>query len=590
MLNFLKYVLATVVGLMLFFFVFVFMLVGIGSVFSSASETVTVKENSILRLDLTQRINEVAEDNPFADLGGPFAGNSNVLGLKDIKDVIRKAAADDKIKGIYLQSGSSSAGWATLEEIRNELISFKNSGKQIYAYSEYYTEKGYYLASVADHIFLNPAGEFEWNGFVSEYEFYKGTFDKLDIKPLVFKVGEFKSAVEPFIRTNMSEESKLQTSALINGLYTHYLTNIAESRKLPVEKLRHYSDSLLIYNPQSALNNQLVSEVGYEDDFENEIRKGLGMDSAKKINYISYGKYLDAPQVKKTEGDANKRVAVLVAEGEIISGSNESGYITSEKFVKDLRKLRDDDKVKAIVIRINSPGGSSLASDVMWNDIKKAAGKKPVIASMSDVAASGGYYMAMACDTIVAQPNTITGSIGIFGLMFNIEDFMSKKIGVTFDRVTTSAHADWPTITHEMTDFEKSRIQKYVDEGYENFTAKAAEGRKMPVEKLKELAKGRVWSGNEAKENGLVDILGGLDDAVEVAANAANLEKGDYRVRYYPAKKDMLEDIINKLTGNIEEKALQNKLGELTQYASLYQKLVNMRGLQTRLPFEFNIH
>lgn len=590
MLNFLKYVLATVVGLMLFFFVFIFVVAGIGAAFSSGSESVSVKENSILKLDLTQPINEVAEENPFAELGGPFAGSNNVLGLKDIKEVIRKAADDNNIKGISLKSGNASAGWATIEEIRNELQTFKESGKTIYSYSEYYTEKGYYLASVADHIYLNPAGEFEWNGFVSEYEFYKGTFDKLEIKPIVFKVGEFKSAVEPFIRTNMSEESKLQTAALINGLYTHYLTKIAESRQLPVQQLRNISDSLLIYNPQTAKNYKLVSEVAYEDDFEDLIKKNLAIESDKKINYISFGKYQNAPSGKSAEGSSNNRVAVLIAEGEIISGKGERGYITSETFVKDLRKLRDDDKVKAIVIRINSPGGSSLASDVMWNDIKKAAGKKPVIASMSDVAASGGYYMAMACDTIVAQPNTITGSIGIFGLMFNVEDFMARKIGVTFDRVTTSAHADWPSMTHEMTDFEKGRIQKYVDEGYETFTRKAAEGRNMPLEKLKELAKGRVWSGIEAKENGLVDVLGGLDQAIEVAANSAGLEKGSYRVRYYPAKKDMLDDFISKITGDMEEKAIQNKLGELSAYADLYQKLFNMRGLQTRMPFEFNIH
>jgi len=590
MLNFLKYVLATVVGLMLFFFVFLFVVAGIGAAFSSGSETVSVKDNSILRLDLTQPINEVAEENPFAELGGPFSGSNNVLGLKDIKDVIRKAAEDNNIKGISLKVSSASAGWATLEEIRTELLTFKESGKPIYSYAEYYTEKGYYLASVADHIYLNPAGEFEWNGFVSEYEFYKGTFDKLDIKPLVFKVGEFKSAVEPFIRTNMSEESRLQTSALINGLYTHYLTNIADSRQLPIQHLRNISDSLLIYNPQTAKDYKLVTEIAYEDDFEDLIKNDLQIENDKKINYISLGKYLKAPSGKSTEGSSNTRIAVLIAEGEIISGKGERGYITSETFVKDLRKLRDDDKVKAIVIRINSPGGSSLASDVMWNDIRKAADKKPVIASMSDVAASGGYYMAMACDTIVAQPNTITGSIGIFGLMFNIEDFMARKIGVTFDRVTTSAHADWPSMTHEMTDFEKGRIQKYVEEGYETFTKKAAEGRNMPLEKLKDLAKGRVWSGIEAKENGLVDVLGGLDQAIEVAAKSANLEKGAYRVRYYPAKKDMLDDFIAKITGDMEEKAIQNKLGELSAYTDLYQKLVNMRGLQTRMPFEFNIH
>ncbi len=587
MLQFLKYVLATVLGIALFVTLSLFILIGIGSAFSS-EDKVTIEEKSLLKLDLNLPIQEVGVENPFSELGGPFGNNENIVGLKDITGALKAAEKDDKIKGIYLKTEGPQAGWATLEEIRNQLLTFKKSGKFIVTYGESYTEKGYYLASVADKIYLNPAGGLEWNGLSVEYSFLKGTFDKLDIKPIVFRVGEFKSAIEMFSRSEMSEASKQQSLELITAINSNFLKNISVSRNISTEKLKNLADSLSIDNPKAALNNQLVTHLGYWDEFEAMMKKDLKIENKTKISFVGVDKYLKSGDLEK-EGDFNKRVAVLIAEGEITSGDGDDKSIGSDKFIKELKRVREDDKIKAVVIRINSPGGSALASDIMWREIKLTAAKKPVIASMSDVAASGGYYMAMGCDTIVAQPNTITGSIGIFGLIFNIKDFMGNKLGVTFDGVGTNAHSDWPTATRDMSPFEKDMIQKSVNEGYETFTKKAAEGRKMPLEKLKSLAQGRVWSGIEAKHNGLVDVLGGVDDAIRIAAKSAKLKEGDYRVRYYPEKKKPFDEIISKLMGDTETKVLNDNLGEFATYAKLFKKITSMGGIQTRLPIEMTI-
>jgi protease IV len=588
MLQFLKFVLATLVGLFLFFILSFFIFAGIGSALSS-EDKVVIKEKSVLKLNLDRPIQEVGVENPFSELSFPFTDNTDVIGLKDIREALTYARNDDNIRGIYLQVEDPQAGLATLEEIRNELLEFKKSKKFIYSYGEYYSEKGYYLASVADKIYLNPAGGMEWNGMSAEYEFYKGTFDKLNIKPLVFRVGEFKSAVEMFSRKDMSEASKQQSIELLNALYGNYLANVSKSRGISTDVLKNLADSLVINDPEAAVRNKLITHTAYTDEVDAALKKELKLDEKTNIEFVSLGKYLKGEH-PAAEGDFNKRVAVVVAEGNIVSGEAGEGYISSDKFVKELKKIRENDKIKAVVIRINSPGGSSLASDVMWREIKLTAAKKPVIASMSDVAASGGYYMAMACDTIVAQPTTITGSIGIFAMLFNVQDFMDSKLGITFDQVKTNPHADWPTLTREMTEFEKAKIQNSVNEGYATFTRKAAEGRDMPVEKLRNVASGRVWSGIEAKSVGLVDVLGGLDEAIRIAAEAADLKDNDYRVRFYPEKVNPLQDMINKMIGKSEEKVMTQQLGELAPYVKMYRDLMSMQGLQARMPFSISIH
>jgi protease IV len=582
--QFIKYVFATIVGLFLFSLLGFFLFIGLAAALGSSEERTTLESNSVLKLNLNSQIQEVSVENPFAELSG---GQGSVIGLLDIKSALANAKLDDHIKGVYLDVQYPMVGWASAEEIRDALIDFKKSKKFVYAYGEVMTEKAYYLASVADKIYLNPAGGMEWNGLSAEYDFYKGTLDKLDVKPLVFRVGEFKSAVEPFFRENMSDASRLQNQVLINTVFDHAVEKISQSRSIPVAQLKNLADSLNIDSPQDALKYKFVTHVGYYDEVETALRNELKLKEDDKIKFVGLSKYGKAEKLVK-EGKSDSRIAVIIGEGAINSGKSSDGNIGSETIAEELRKARKDKKVRAVVLRINSPGGSALASDVMWREVQLTRKEKPVIASMSDVAASGGYYMAMGCDKIVAQPNTITGSIGVFSVLFNFEDAFRNKLGITFDRVNTNAHSDWPSVTREMTPFESNRMQRSTENIYAIFTKKAAEGRKMPLAKLQSLASGRVWSGKEAKANGLIDEFGGLDKAIQVAAQAAKLKEGDYRVKY-PAQKNVFEELINKFMGDTEEQMMQQKLGTFAPYIKTLKKLQQMEGTQARMAFEMKI-
>ncbi|QJW89308.1 signal peptide peptidase SppA [Spirosoma taeanense] len=584
--QFFKYVLATIVGLILFSFVGFILLVGMSAALTSASESkLAVSANSVLKLDLDEPIQERSEDNPFNGFG-PFNSTGDAIGLVELKQALNDARDDDNIQGVYLQAENPQAGWASLEEVRNALIDFKKSKKFVYAYAETMTEKGYYLASVADKIYLNPAGELEWNGLNAELSFFKGTLDKLGIEPEIFRVGEFKSAIEPFIRENMSEPNKLQVTSFLNSVNDHMLVKVAQSRGLRVDSLKRYADNLVIQKPTDALRTKLVTNVGYQDEVENLIRKQLKVEEKKKINYVSLSKYKDNKD--NAEGSSSNRIAVIIASGDIGSGKGDQNSIGSETIVEELRKARLDDKVKAIVLRVNSGGGSALASDVMYREVQLARQKKPVIGSMSDYAASGGYYMLMGCDKIVAQPNTITGSIGVFSLLFNTETFFKDKLGVTYDRVKTNTNADFPSVTHEMSPVQKQALQRSTERIYADFTSKAAAGRHLPVDSIRAIAGGRVWTGTQGKAIGLVDQLGGLDDAIKLAAQSAKLKEGDYRTRYQPRKKPFFEQLMSSFTDD-EDTRIQAQLGELAPYVKYLRKLKTMEGIQARLPFEMDI-
>ena len=586
MLQFLKYVLATIVGLLLFSFIGFLLLAGIGAAFSASDKKVSVAESSVLKVDLNQPIQERSVDNPFSNFG--FSGdNADALGLIDLKEALTAAKTDNNIKGIYLQSESPQAGWASLEEVRNAIIDFKKSKKFVYAYAETMTEKGYYVASVADKIYLNPAGGMEWNGLNAELTFFKGTLDKLGLKPEIFRVGQFKSAIEPFIREDMSEPNKLQVSSFLNSINDHMVVNIAKSRGLRVDSLNRYADELTIQEPEDALRTKLVTNVGYQDELEKLIKSQLKIDVDKKIAYISLNRYQDADR-DDSKGSGSNRIAVIVASGDINSGEGDNNSIGSETIVKELRKARLDDNVKAIVLRVNSGGGSALASDVMYREVELAKKVKPVIGSMSDYAASGGYYMLMGCNKIVAQPNTITGSIGVFALLFNTNGFFKDKLGVTFDRVKTNENADFPALTHEMSPLQKQVLQKGVDRIYGDFTSKAAAGRKLPVDSLRAIAGGRVWTGTQGKAIGLVDQLGGLDDAIKLAAQSAKLKDGDYKLKYQPRKKPFFEKLMSSLNDE-EDSHITAQLGELAPYVKYMKKLKTLDGVQARLPFEMEI-
>ncbi|WP_420150250.1 signal peptide peptidase SppA [Spirosoma sp.] len=583
--QFLKFVLATIVGLILFSFVGFLMLLGVGAAFSSSDSKPVISDNSVLKLNLDEPIEERNSENPFGDFG-PVTTSGDAIGLIELKQALKEAKKDDNIKGIYLQTENPEAGWASLEEVRNALIDFKQSKKFVYAYGESMSEKGYYLASIADKIYLNPAGELEWNGLNAELSFFKGTLDKLGVKPEIFRVGEFKSAIEPFIRENMSEPNKLQVTSFLNSINDHMLVRVAQSRNLRVDSLKRYADKLTIQTPEDALRTKMITDVGYQDELEGIIRKQLGVEEKKKINYVTLSKYESSE--KTDEGTGSNRIAVIVASGDIHSGKNGDNSIGSETIVDELRKARLDDKVKAIVLRVNSGGGSALASDVMYREVELAKKAKPVIGSMSDYAASGGYYMLMGCNKIVAEPNTITGSIGVFALLFNTESFLKDKLGVTFDRVKTNENADFPASTHEMTPFQKQAMQRSTERIYATFTSKAAAGRKLPVDNIRAIAGGRVWTGSQGKALGLVDQLGGLDDAIKLAAQSAKLKEGDYRLKYQPRKKPFFEQVMSSFSKD-EESKIQAQLGELAPYVKYLKKLKNMEGIQMRMPFEIEI-
>lgn len=580
--NFLKYVLATIVGLIFFSFIAVMtFIVFISAV--SAEEEVAIKPNSVLHLKLNKPIIERGQETPFGAL--PFGQFDNRTGLIELMEAVRHAKNDDNIKGIFLEPQFVQAGYASLQEVREVLEEFKESGKFIYAYGEMWSEADYYLASIADEVFLNPEGLLEFNGLSTEIVFLKGTLEKLGIEPQIFRVGEFKSAIEPLVRKDMSEENRLQTSSFINSIYDTYLSEVAESRKMTVRELRQISEGMLSRNAQDALNYQLVDQLSYFDEVQEKLREKIGLEEGDKINAVGAKRY------RKSYTETNismNRVAVIVASGGIVSGKGDRDNIGSDKFAAEIRKARKNDRIKAIVLRINSPGGSALASDVMWREIKLASQEKPVIASMSDLAASGGYYMAMATDTIVAHPNTITGSIGIFGVLFNMQDFLNEKLGVTTDRVKTGQYSDIMTVSRPLTEFEKQIYQDMVEEGYETFVTKAAMGRDMRVEDMKKIAGGRVWTGEQALDIGLVDKLGGLDEAIAIAVDAAGLED-DYKVTYYPEPKPFFEEFIEEFNTELETRILRSKAEEIYPYIKAAEEVDQYKGIQARMPFKLNI-
>ena len=559
--QFFKYTLATLMGLFLFLIISILMILGIGAAMSGGESEFEVNENSILKLDLNRPIVENAsteEDNPFATIPNPFFESTEKIGLIQILSALERARIDNNVKGIYLDVSFPMAGYAKLTEIRNALEKFKRSGKFIYAYANSYSEKSYYIASVADEAYLNPSGLLDFNGISVQYMFYKKAFDKLEIEPLVFRVGQYKSAVEPFIRENMSPENKMQTQSFISSINREVFSKISLSKKISANKLNQIADSLLAMNPVHAEKLGMI-KLGYWDQFESLLKSAVKIKAKNELTFIKLADYLKAKNPIKTVEGTDK-IGVLVAEGEIVGSKGGDENIGSDDFVKELRKLRDNKSIKAIVLRIDSPGGSSLASDEMWREIELAKKVKPIVASMSDYAASGGYYMAMGTNTIVAQPTTVTGSIGIFAQWLNIDRFLSNKIGITQDYVNTHANSNFMNSLGELTEFQKSVIQNMVNQGYETFTSKAASGRKMSIEKLKSLAGGRVWTGIQAKEIGLVDELGGLDVAIEIAAKKGKLKPGAYKVVVYPKAKSFLDQLISSA---MSESSLTQKFAAL---------------------------
>ncbi len=587
--EFFKIVFASMIGLVLSFFVMLILLgIIIAGIISTSGkpDAVKVSPNSVLHIELDYPIEERTSKNPL-DRFFFSEFEREKLGLNDILLKIKKAKSDDRIKGIFLDLTSMQTGFATVEEIRNALLDFKKSGKFIIAYSEIYTQGAYYLSSVSDKIYLNPEGLLEFKGFSSQIAFFKGSLEKLDIEAQVIKVGTYKSAVEPFVLDKMSEPNRQQVTSFMGSLYDHFLQNIAESRKIPRDSLFAIANNLKVQNAADAVKYKLADGLKYKDELLDELKSRTGIEKDENVKSVSLEAYDGNTEYEEKEEASDNKIAVVYASGDIVGGEGDDETIGSERISKSIRKAKEDDKVKAVVLRINSPGGSALASDVIWREVLLTKKVKPVIVSMGDVAASGGYYIACAADSIFAQPNTITGSIGVFGIIPNMQNFFNKKLGITFDGVKTGQYADLGTVTRPLTDAEKLIIQKEVDRIYNSFTKRVAQGRKKSQEYINTIGQGRVWSGSEALKNGLVDRLGNIDDAIKSAAKMAKLE--NYKLVSYPAMKDPFASFLKKSSDEVKEYFTKAELGEQYRYYKQLKQILNTTGIQARLPYTISI-
>jgi protease-4 len=585
--QFFKFVLATIVGLILTSIILVLIIVGIITA-ASSEKTVDVEPNSVLHIALNYAINERTANNPLA---GILGDGDKSIGLKDILANIKKAEADDNIKGIFLDESSMQAGQATVEEIRNALIKFKKSGKFIIAYSEVYSQSFYYLASVADKVYINPKGIFEFKGFSSQVTFLKGALDKLGIEAQIIKVGTYKSAVEPYFLTKMSDANRLQVTSYLGSMYDHFLTGISVSRKISKGELFNYANEMMIKQPEDALKYKLVDGLKYKDEILDELRQRTGLDKKADLKSVEIAEYTNA-ETKTEDGkkaSSKNRIAVIYASGEITGGDGDDNTIGSETVSKALRKARLDSKVKAVVLRVNSPGGSSLASDVIWREVMLTKKVKPIIVSMGDLAASGGYYISCAADSIIAEPNTITGSIGIFAVIPNVQKLLNDKLGITVDGVKTGKFADIGDMSRPLTPEEKMILQNQVNRGYDDFTKAVAEGRHKTQAYINSIGQGRVWTGEQAIGLGLVDRLGNINDAIKSAAKKANLK--DYKLEPLPEQKSIFNKFGLGMNAEIKTHMLKSELGDNYKYYQQIKGLTQlMRTPQARLPYDVEIH
>ena len=586
--EFFKFVFASMIGFILsFFVVFLVLITIVVAIVSSAGsdEKVSPASNSILHVRLNYPIKERTDKNPFAELGLMGFESKQTLGLNEILENLEEAKKDDHIKGIFLDVSSLAAGFATIEEVRNALIDFKKSGKFILAYSEVYTQGAYYLASVADKVYMNPEGMIDFRGLSTEMMFFKGSLEKLEIEAQIIKVGTYKSAVEPFILDKMSEPNRQQVNSFLGSMYDHFLTEISRSRKISKKTLFSLADSSKIRNPNDALVYKMIDGLKYKDEVIDELKSKSGIEKNKELKSVSIEEYAPAPE-ENSSGSSN-RIAIVYANGEIISGEGNDESIGSDRISRAIRKARLDNKVKAIVLRVNSPGGSALASDVIWREMVLSKKVKPVIVSMGDVAASGGYYIACAADSIFAQPNTITGSIGVFGIIPNMQKFFKNKLGITFDGVKTGRYADIGSINRPLTDAERMIIQQEINKVYSTFTQKVADGRKKSQSYVDSIGQGRVWSGTEALQNGLVDRLGNIDDAIASAAKKAKLK--DFKIVSYPDQVDPIKSLFENSGDKIKTYFMKRELGDQFIYYEQMQHAVNLSGVQARIPYNIQV-
>lgn len=583
--KFFKYVLASLLALILFSLFWLFMVFGVlGSAMSSISsgdQPTALVGKHVLELKLDRAIQEQGEDNPLEAFDIPGLADNFPMGLNQVLKAISSAKEDENIQGIYLNIDGFSGGAATLTEIRNALEDFKSSGKKVFAYAEVYSQKAYYLASVADHISLHPEGGMELKGLATQIMFYKDFMKKLGVQPQVIRHGKFKSAVEPFMLDKMSEANLKQTSKLLDSVWESFAKSIAKSRDISASELNSLVENFVIQSPADAKSNKLVDALFYKHEFEKLLETELA-DS--DVDFVKLGEYNKSLKPKAFKD----KVAVIYAEGQIISGKSKKGSMGDKTIVKAIRKAKENNHVKAVVLRINSPGGSALASDVMWKELQLLKEEKPLVISMGDLAASGGYYIACLGDKIFAQENTITGSIGVFGLMFEMEELIKDKLELHIDQYKTHKFADMGTMTRPLSVEEKDIIQNSVKRVYGTFIKHVSEGRSISVDSVDAIGQGRVWAGTDALNIGLVDEIGGVSDAIKEAANLASLDR--YSIREYPQSEDDFASMFSGLSGVLMSETGIQSNPWVKKWMESMSTLTQDDKIQARLPFEMEIY
>ncbi len=579
--QFFKIMFATLLALVLFTVIGVFVLIGIAAS-ATSSDKPTVGSKAVLVLDLSVSFKEQYKENPFE----PFLndGEEQAPSLFEVIQLLKHAQSDSLVKGLYILCANNMNGFAASEELRKAVVDFKNTGKFVYAHGEVISEKGYYIGSAANEIYCNPQGGVEWTGLSINMLFLKGMLDKLEIQPQIFYAGKFKSATEPLRATKMTEANKLQTGVWLGELYTHFLQSVAWSRKKDTAQLRNLAVTGAIQTAHDAVKYGLVDALKYDDQIKLVMLQKMLLTENAKINFVDLATYRNAVSIGSM---GTNKVAVVFANGDIVSGKGGDEQIGSDNYKNILRKIRLDKSIKAMVFRINSGGGSALASEVIWREITLMRKVKPVIVSMGDVAASGGYYIACSADSIFANANTITGSIGVFSIVPNLESFLKNKIGISSDGVKTAPFADMGSINRPLNEQEKNFLQASVDSIYLNFKTRVAAGRNIGLAELDEIAQGRVWTGSHAKQVGLVDRLGSLQDAIDCAVKMAKLESDNYKIREYPEKKSFIEEIMNGYKKSISNELIQTQFN--LEEVKLLQELKQLKQLvgipQAKLPF-----
>jgi len=581
--SFFKIFFASLLALLVFSLICFFILMGMLSSLASP-EKVVVGNKAVLVLDLNVPFPELAVDNPLASFGGH--DQYDIPSVYDVVRLIGAAAKDSAVKGIYIKCENNNNGFGTSEDIRNALLAFKKSNKFIYAYGDVISQGGYYVSNVADKIYCNPKGGLDWRGYSMSLFFMKGALEKLEIEPQIFYAGKFKSATEPFRETKMTEPNRVQTTEILNDLYGHFLTQTATARKLDTALLHQYANENKLQTADAALKAGLIDGLKYDDEVKNEIRALLKIDKYEKLNMLPLGKFAKSVSYKKT---GKEKIALIYAQGDIVDGKGQREMIGSDSYVALVRNARLDKTIKAIVFRINSGGGSAMASENIWRELSLAREEKPVVISFGDVSASGGYYLSCNADSIFAQPNTITGSIGVFSILPNMQKFFNNKLGITFDGVKTAPDADALSVSKPLTESQKRWLQNDVDSIYATFTNRVADGRRKSVGYIDSIGQGRIWSGARALQLGLIDRIGGLQEAVDCAARMAKLT--DYRLREFPEPESFFDKIFGGYQRNARSAAIEDELG--TEGTKIYQSLKKVKRMigsaQARLPFEFVI-